>query len=246
MLFSTSTLLLALSASISAAPSPSRTWNQLLKVRDLQNIQCNVAAASMPPAPTPLPPPSAGLVLSHVVVGRGTQNYTCDLSSPQSTPKAAGAVAVLYNATCIAATYPDLLAYMPRVALQYAIPTAGGSPSSPVDIMTIGHHFFPDANFSVPYFDLNTETHRFGVGALKKLNATAAPEDAPLGPNGEGNGAVPWLKLGMRDAPEGETYRFREVYRINTAGGAAPKTCEGLNADFTVEYAAEYWLYEDA
>lgn len=40
------------------------------------------------------------------------------------------------------------------------------------------------------------------------------------------------------------TDRKWEVYRVETAGGAAPTTCEGHeNSMLEVAYAAEYWFY---
>ncbi|CRK36479.1 hypothetical protein BN1708_020001, partial [Verticillium longisporum] len=42
---------------------------------------CDLSQARMPIAPEPLPPVSEGLTLKHVAVGRGTQNYTCDVGN---------------------------------------------------------------------------------------------------------------------------------------------------------------------
>lgn len=54
-------------------------------------------------------------------------------------------------------------------------------------------------------------------------------------------GAVAWLKL---DAKSDDGQIFQEVYRVNTAGGSPPKSCEGMQEAFEVQYAAEYWLFE--
>ena len=51
-------------------------------------------------------------------------------------------------------------------------------------------------------------------------------------------GSVLWLKL---DGTDGD---YKSVYRLNTAGGVAPKTCDGITGDFTVPYAAEYWFWK--
>ncbi len=76
--------------------------------------------ADPPPAvPVGLPPPTAGLALKHVAIGRGVQNYTCDLANATAVPVSIGAVATLFNASCVAGTYPDLLNMLPRVALQF-------------------------------------------------------------------------------------------------------------------------------
>jgi hypothetical protein len=69
----------------------------------------------------------------------------------------------------------------------------------------------------------------------KKDAASSAPVGAPKGPNGLGS--VAWLKL---TATEGD---YKEVYRINTAGGQAPKTCEGMEGNFEVEYSTLYYFW---
>ena len=83
----------------------------------------------------------------------------------------------------------------------------------------------------------------------KKANVTA-PADA--GKAKDGSSAVPWLKLAAKDPLPAE-YNLRqedsrsgikEVYRLNTAGGAGPKDCTGLlGKSFEREYAAEYWFW---
>lgn len=59
---------------------------------------------------------------------------------------------------------------------------------------------------------------------------------------------MPWLKLQTQNPngdvrPEDNKGGVREVYRVNTAGGAAPATCVGQKAAFEVQYAAEYWFF---
>ncbi|KAK5160241.1 hypothetical protein LTR04_004710 [Oleoguttula sp. CCFEE 6159] len=198
---------------------------------------CDISQAQMPSTPS-LPPPSSGLTLSRVAVGRGTQNYTCDTTNSSAVPVSVGAVATLYNASCVAVLYPELLSLMPNVALQYP-PPSSASPLSPSNIDLSGHHYFVDA--STPFFDLDTSSHSYGTGAFKKAAACPAPGDAPRGPLREGGyGSVAWLKLAAKGA--GQT--FQEVYRINTAGGNPPASCVGQPASLEVDYAAEYWLFQ--
>lgn len=75
-----------------------------------------------------------------------------------------------------------------------------------------------------------------GFAPCSKNNSVAAPAGASVGQGGVGLGAVAWLKLITR---VGATEGLEEVYRMNTAGGAAPATCAGMSATFEVEYAAE-------
>lgn len=86
--------------------------------------------------------------------------------------------------------------------------------------------------------------------AFSKKNATSpAPADSGLGL--DGSKAVPWLKLVVETAPAASenivsenTGDIKEVYRVNTAGGAAPLTCAGREGTtFQMEYSAEYWFY---
>ncbi|KAK0253964.1 hypothetical protein B0A54_11642 [Friedmanniomyces endolithicus] len=199
---------------------------------------CDLSQAVMPTAPTPLPAPAPGLSLSHVAIGRGTQNYTCDITNATAIPSAVGAKATLFNVSCLAADTPALLARLPSIALDLPIPSSDGDDSSPAYQDISGHHFFLDA--TTPFFDLDTTLHQYGTGQFKKANSSAAPSDAALGTNGQGFGSVTWLKLDAKDAA-GQV--LQEVYRLNTAGGQPPKTCQGMAAAFEVQYSAEYWIW---
>ncbi|KAK3678803.1 hypothetical protein LTR78_001256 [Recurvomyces mirabilis] len=197
---------------------------------------CDMSQAVMP-ASSPLPAPAAGLSLSHVAIGRGTQNYTCDLANQTAIPVAVGAKATLFNVSCIAASSPSLLAKLPDIALQLPIPSSTDQ-TNPAYTDMSGHHYFLDA--TTPFFNMDTALHQYGTGAFKKTGSAAAPSDAMVGQNNQGNGAVAWLKL---DAKTSSGQIFQEVYRLNTAGGNPPKTCAGMPAAFEIEYAAEYWLW---
>lgn len=204
------------------------------------------------PAPTALPAVSAGLTLKHVAIGRGTQNYTCDTSNTTSAPSAVGAVATLFNATCVAATYPDLLNMLPRVALTFNLTTSESSSSgaaypnnlvpastnerlAPGSYVISGHHYFLDT--TTPFFNLDTENGELGEAPCAKNASVSAPASAAAGQ--QGDKAVAWLKLTARD---GATGRLQEVYRVETAGGSPPATCEGMSAAFEVQYSAQYVL----
>lgn len=186
-----------------------------------------------------LPAPSAGLTLKHVAIGRGTQNYTCDTSAPRAAPIATGALATLFNASCVAATDPDLLDLLPRVALQFDLSSGGpgpaaaaGPPLPPSDLAISGHHYFASA--TTPFFDLDAAGLRLGTAPCLKNNSMAAPPGAPPGRHAEP--AVAWLKLLARP---GATGRLQEVYRVNTAGGSPPATCAGMPPAFEVQYSAQ-------
>lgn len=185
-------------------------------------------------APTPLGSPAEGLSLRHIAIGRGTQNYTCASASAMEVPKATGAIASLFNATCDAARLnTDVLAQVTTLALNYAIPT-----SPEADNRLSGHHQFTAAG--VPLFNLQTENADYGRVECAVNAKSPAPKAAALGKNELGS--VPWLKLNATVGDD-KQWAYKEVYRVHTAGGSAPKTCEGIEGSFTVEYSAEYWFY---
>ncbi|KAI7539452.1 hypothetical protein KC331_g9746 [Hortaea werneckii] len=199
---------------------------------------CNLAQASLPQPPIALPIPAEGLALSHVAIGRGTQNYTCDLQNATAVPKPVGAVATLFNVSCMAADIPELMEKLPSIALNLPVPSADNTLSPAYQDMS-GHHYFVDD--TTPFFNMDTDLHQYGTGAFQKANASAAPGSAPKGQYGSGDGSVAWLKLDAKDTTTGQT--FQEVYRTNTAGGSPPEMCTGMQEAFEVQYSALYWIY---
>ncbi|KAL3425947.1 hypothetical protein PVAG01_02738 [Phlyctema vagabunda] len=200
---------------------------------------CDLSKAVLPVAsPTALPAIGAGLKLKHVAIGRGTQNYTCDTTNATAVPVANGAWATLYNATCVAATYPDLLNMLPDVALHFNLTQDNQAALSPSNLAISGHHYF--SNSTTPVFDLDTTPMKLGVAPCAKNASVPAPATAMVGQDNVGHGAVAWLKLTTRVGATGD---LQEVYRINTAGGNPPVSCAGMPATFEVQYAAEYWFY---
>ncbi|KAH6654999.1 hypothetical protein BKA67DRAFT_656965 [Truncatella angustata] len=196
---------------------------------------CDLSTVKLPEAPVPLPSVSAGLTLKHVAVGRGTQNYTCDTTNSTAVPVAAGALATLFNASCIVSSYPDLANMITKMALQFTL-TAEESRLGPSNLLISGQHYFTNA--TTPFFNLDRPNLQLGEAPTQKLNATNAPSDAAKGPDGAA--AVPWLKLSTRNGATGD---LQEVYRVETAGGSAPATCAGKTATFEVQYSAQYFFF---
>lgn len=139
-------------------------------------------------------------------------------------------MASLFNATCDYARLNDaVMADVTSLALNYAIPTGVEATQR-----LSGHHEFTEKK--IPLFKLQTANNDFGwVQATPDVVKSAAPSNASPGKNELGS--VPWLKL---NAVSGD---YKEVYRVHTAGGMAPKTCAGAQAAFSVEYSAQYWFY---
>jgi hypothetical protein len=176
--------------------------------------------------------PISGLTLKAVAFGRGTQNYTCATNTAASIPHLVGAKASLFDASA-------LLPYIPRFAVSWVLnifPTVlldfsleAVSRSFP----QLGVHFFNSAG--TPTFDL-TQSNT-GLLACSKIGDIAAPAGATRG----AYGAVDWLQLSATVG--GPSQKLGEVYRVYTAGGKAPATCDGMAAAFEIQYAAQYWFF---
>ena len=164
-----------------------------------------------------------------------SQNYTC--ASSTASPVQIGAVATLYNATCIAAEYPSQLQSLPTQAL--SLPSG----AAPINLLISGVHYFVDT--TTPTFNMDTIlTGSLGFTFAKKLSNVTAPAGSNPGVPGQAYGAVPWLKL--EHETTGELGPIREVYRLNTAGGQPPSSCtdQVLAPEMIqVQYAAEYWFW---
>ncbi len=195
--------------------------------------------ANTPLASPALPAPDPSYTLFQVTIGRGTQNYTCDLANSTATPVPIGALASLFDISCVAVNAKELLPVLPIIAVDLPVPTSDNIDSPMMQDLT-GHQYFLDP--TTPFFNMDTANHQYGMGAMAKANASDAPSAAYAGPNGQGNGAVQWLKLNTANPAPEDTWK--QVYRTNTAGGAAPKMCTGQPASFEVPYAAIYWLFK--
>ncbi|KAF2817062.1 uncharacterized protein BDZ99DRAFT_374537 [Mytilinidion resinicola] len=192
-----------------------------------------------------LPPPT-GLVLKYVLLGTGTQNYTCTVPGSTAAPGTTGALATLYDLGTKLSSDP---------LAKWKINTLSGltlSMSSYPQVLglflsasgynnILGKHFFSSAG--VPTFALeNVQTNPFPQVNGKKNATMTAPADSCPGKTNEG--AVPWLQL--IDAG-GSCGGINTVYRLETAGGSAPATCAGITTTtFEVAYAAQYWIYGPA
>ncbi|KAL1882455.1 hypothetical protein Plec18167_002871 [Paecilomyces lecythidis] len=219
----------------------SRVSHYIGEVRQASAVSptCDTSKITLPAQASELPAPPAGQKVLHVAVGRGTQNYTCADSTANTEPAAIGAVASLYNATCIAANYPALISMAPGVVINIALPTKSSSTLPPANLDLLGHHFFEDS--TTPVFNLDTTSERqYGIAISKKKASMNAPSNAVKGQHNAGNGAVAWLYL---EAVNGTVGDYKSIYRVNTAGGNPPATCEGMDKTFTVQYSADYYFY---
>lgn len=96
----------------------------------------------------------------------------------------------------------------------------------------VGHHIF----WASPVFALDKLSKTgYPIAQVGKVNDTAAPATACPGLGGEG--AVRWLYL--KDTKGLSVGGVDTVYRVETAGGMAPATCEGKGTGFEVRYATQ-------
>ncbi|KAJ5082678.1 hypothetical protein N7532_011721 [Penicillium argentinense] len=213
----------------------SKYINQLKQNSTPGALGCDVSKIALPSYASGLPS-SDGLSPLYVALGRGTQNYTCADSSANSVPEAAGAVANLYNATCIAANHPDLLEMLPGVAYTISLPSKDLARFPPANILLMGHHFFYDS--TTPEFNLDLPNKNFGIVMTKKKGSIDAPSTAKKGKYG----AVSWLYLTNTTGTVGN-YGEVAVYRVDTASGSPPATCEGQPKNIEIAYSANYYFF---
>ncbi|OJJ47251.1 hypothetical protein ASPZODRAFT_65245 [Penicilliopsis zonata CBS 506.65] len=208
---------------------------------DLQVGNCSALEFTLPLSKTSpqLPEPSSGLTLKYATLGRGTQNYTCKASDSSAAPVAIGASATLFDVSCLISKSPSLVDGLPAlfsgVSLDAMIlyATILGRMASPTSgNLVIGEHYFTASGS--PFFDLRFAGHGDYVRA-KSLDSVSSPD---TGKDSTGSYNVPWLLLGSVDGQG-----IKEVYRLETSGGAAPTTCQGQDELVEVEYAAAYFFF---
>ncbi|KAJ4373098.1 hypothetical protein N0V83_003389 [Neocucurbitaria cava] len=237
MLFSTlSTALVFFAGSVTALPWPGQP-TVYAPATDLSNL-AKLFPQSALPAPTEQ--------LKYVLLGIGTQNYTCATSDDSSVPGTTGALATLYdigsnlNKDPMAKWKLGSIAPL-ALALSNAPKTLEFSLTSQGYQNVAGHHFFQMiSGANTPVFSLDKlQIQPQPLAPVSKLNATDAPAAACPGNNGLP--AVQWLYL--KDTKGAAQGGIDSVYRVETAGGNKPATCKGMKPTWEVKYAAQYWIF---
>ncbi|KAF2439310.1 hypothetical protein P171DRAFT_120590 [Karstenula rhodostoma CBS 690.94] len=181
--------------------------------------------------------------LKYVLLGVGTQNYTCLTGNATDAPDTTGATAKLYDLGTRLNVDPLAQWKIPAISgLALSLSTFG---TWQLDMYLtaegynqwLGNHFF---TLKVPTFSLyRTKTTPHPLALVSKKADQDAPKTACQGTKGEG--AVKWLYL-VDDANLSQG-GVNTVYRLETAGGDKPATCQGQKKYFEVPYAAQYWVY---
>ncbi|KAJ4299383.1 hypothetical protein N0V90_004628 [Kalmusia sp. IMI 367209] len=214
-------------------------------------------ASKMPKNTLPAP---TGLELKYVLLGLGTQNYTCTSGNDTAEPGTTGAVGKLPPIDLLPAlaNYPVAKLYDIGTKLnvdplaQWKVSAISGLALSLSTFGTwqldmylnaegynqwLGNHFF---TLTMPTFSLNkVKTTPFPLAFVSKKADMVAPTTACQGTKGEG--AIKWLYLS--DDANLSQGRVNTVYRLETAGGNKPTQCKGQKDHFEVPYAAQYWVY---
>lgn len=182
------------------------TFSQI--ANDLDDISlgsCSLKGIELPLNNTKvkLPNPSPKLNLKYVAIGRGTQNYSCPSSGSSSksrrdtTPEATGAVATLFDASCLASTSTNLLHELPAVVGKAPLgPLAFlaeilSSSTNTTDLIIGEHYFNSDGE---PVFDLGLADGNAWMVAKKNASVDAPKRESNTSKS-DAIKDVPWLKL---------------------------------------------------
>lgn len=199
-----------------------------------------------------LPAPSGDV--KFVELGVGFQNYTCSSAGTYvQSVVSAGAIASLYDITNTVSMFPGdattkstLQSFETCTKMTRCTPTTqNGFCSSCHNIAAAaylindaGEHFFDQiSGAQMPNFDIRKAGDFL---SCKKASNVKAPSGSYKGSNGLGT--VDWLYL--VDNGSGRSHGVSSVYRVQTAGGVAPSTCDKAGSVLQIPYAAEYWFYE--
>ncbi|RYN30125.1 hypothetical protein AA0119_g2261 [Alternaria tenuissima] len=241
MLFSTVTaaLLCVATATAAALPLPGKPQTYT-PARNLKSL------SKLFPQSTLTSPDTLGLDLKYVVLGIGTQNYTCSTPDDSVTPGTTGAYATLYdigtklNDDKMANWKIGSISPLALSLSEWAPQVVDMSLRSQGYEHIAGHHFFADVSgTNTPTFAFDKLSAPFPMTQVAKIGNVDAPAHACPGKNGLP--AVQWLYLQHK---AGITQGgIDTVYRVETAGGNKPATCKGMPASWEVKYAAQYWVY---
>jgi hypothetical protein len=176
---------------------------------------------------------------SFALLGVGIQNYTCGADGKYA---AAGAVAELFDISCLAGTpafnsVQDTAYNIFKIIPDKLLNSKNlGLITTPLRILSGGKHFFtPTAAGNFPVWDMRA----VGVKSVQgKPNAfvmagKVAGITAPTGAKD-----VDWLQLSNKEGALATA-----IYRTDTRGGQPPASCAAGSAPISVKYTSKYFLY---
>ncbi|EIM89137.1 uncharacterized protein STEHIDRAFT_167031 [Stereum hirsutum FP-91666 SS1] len=181
---------------------------------------------------------------SFVALGVGVQNYTC---SNTSTYTNVGAVAELFDISCVVDTAISPYLTSAIEALWSAIPSNILNTTELISKLgflgnpdVLGQHYFvpnpATGSGTSPKFDFTSARFNGVADAFVVLARTGdipSPDDKSVD--------IDWLYLtALSYAGQGKL--AKSVFRVETAGGQPPASCNGTDS-ISVKYVAEYWFY---
>lgn len=135
-----------------------------------------------------------------VVLGVGTQNYTC--TSPTQKPTPNGAIAILYDITKLAGLTPDAAHAVSTIVMALSTVQNVGSIPPGLGYPKIGeHHFESNGGAAAAVFNLRVQG--------KNLKFVGGRLDGIAPPANSFPGTVDWLKLGRQVGNEGESHGIK-------------------------------------
>lgn len=205
---------------------------------------CDLSKTTIPLSPaqqTTLGSPTTPLAA--VGLAFGVQNYTC---STNNVFVATGAVAELFDTSCLASTNSPLASTIQNDLFNFWNSSSAGSATVqqliealpyivPANMILAQHYFIKNSAGGIsPTWDFRATPKFKGVeNAVFVGKALANTPDVNPTKN------VPWLHLGKVSGDISD-----EIYRILTVGGVAPSSCvSGTTKDISVKYTSQYWFY---
>ncbi|RVD81429.1 uncharacterized protein DFL_009293 [Arthrobotrys flagrans] len=214
-----------------AAPTPKYTGCSLSSVQIPKEAFVDPTNSS-----NTLAYPAANEKLAKIVLGYGSQNYSCVNGVATSN----GAVATLYDLSCAFAVSPEWADVVTRGAVQMD-PTAQFAGLQMLKNMLnaqfiSGVHYFK-GDFATPTFEFTDKTKLIS-GLAGKIPALPGSD---TGKRPDNFGAVPSLRL---VAKQGMGSTYSTIYRLHTAGGSPPLGKCLWQGQRQIPYAAQYWVYK--
>lgn len=234
-----SSLRLALLASILGYTSISLATPLLTNL----GSNCNLSNVSIEAITTAgLPPPPANSKLVSVVLGYGTQNYTCNDSG---TYTSIGSVAKLVDASCALSFIASFLSPEFNITTVYDSTTPVEVKLNELKSFPFSGDYYLVANASgtppntiSPLFDFRSGAAKGdpeGFVIMNKSDSVPSPVDPANN--------IDWIHL---TAIPCDGQFASTAYRFLTLGGQPPASCTkgSTPLTITVPYAANYWFYK--
>jgi len=188
------------------------------------------ATLQFPPGQTALSIPQ-GQVPNHILLGVGTQNYTC---TDNGTLTSDGATSRLYDISWAIGTAAFTNAESYYFNLTPEGQAAFEDTFKSMDMLIADHYFVANdtATGISPKFASAKDGDESSIIAQK-----VASLQAPNATN------IDWLQLAKVN---GNFSGTDTVFRVDTMGGRPPASCDPNTGTISVPYAAKYWFFSSA